>query len=242
MTDTTNNSSLRNMRGLKLANHISKILGLCGAKVKVRKNNGDKSKDEEFMMVDNEDCEQQLTQLVTAEPHNHSLEQSTDRGTPLAPAYYSVMRECDWGMAECTQDTGTRQKKLHMESDCDVLCGRQREIDSVVPDTMDGKKYVTCASQSQSTAIDTQTPKSCVRERVELPVKDEKTVAQKEPTSLSSQDATDEQKDELVCEIEFVITDSLKGIENGPWVYHYGGVVHAKTGNPWIGSLNDYYR
>lgn len=239
--------SLKNMRGMKLANHITKILELCGAKVNLRERQSAlvvTSKDEDFMVVGHEDCEPEAACPVTLEPHSHLPEQSTHRGTPMASAHYSVVneRESGWGFTECKQDNEVRQKKPRSEADFNMPCGRRGEIRSGVSDTTYEKIHVMCEPQNQSTEIETQAPRTCVSGRIELPVKDEKTETQGEENISPTQDAPDEQKDKLVSEIKFVITDSMKGVEDGPWVYQYGGVVDAKTGNPWTGSVQDYCR
>ncbi|KAK8404230.1 hypothetical protein O3P69_000353 [Scylla paramamosain] len=218
-------SSLRNMRGAKLANHLSSLLAFCGAEVNRREkqNRGGKGTSKDFMKGDDEHCEPQTTPVTEA----HHPEQT------LVEASMGNKRHSDKGHVKYRQGSEVREKKPHIET----LRSHTREDDSVnaAPDTTEAEMHVVCTLQTQNIL---ETQPQCVREETEASVTGEGIPAQE---SSHTQDASEE-KDEVVSEVEFVVTDSMKRVKDGPWVYQYGGVVEVRTGGAWAGSVQEYCR
>uniref|UniRef100_A0A0P4W1W5 DALR anticodon binding domain-containing protein n=1 Tax=Scylla olivacea TaxID=85551 RepID=A0A0P4W1W5_SCYOL len=218
-------SSLRNMRGAKLANHLSSLLAFCGAEVNRREkqNRSGKGTSKDFMKGDDEHCEPQTTPVTEA----HHPEQT------LVEASMGNKRQSDKGHVKYRQGSEVREKKPHIE----ILRSHTREDDSVnaAPDTTEAEMHVVCTLQTQNIL---ETQPQCVREEIEASVTGEGIPAQE---SSHTQDASEE-KDEVVSEVEFVVTDSMKRVKDGPWVYQYGGVVEVRTGGAWAGSVQEYCR
>ncbi|KAG0723702.1 DALR anticodon-binding domain-containing protein 3 [Chionoecetes opilio] len=186
------------------------------------------------------------------EQHNHPLDQKTQREAPLTPPEQFVVNEKqskEVNSEHRDSQAKQKQKKPCIETDFDVLSSRKQgrndenrmmdKIESAVPDATEGKMCVVCVPENQCKSSETQTLQSRVSERKESLVKNEIREAENTSPGLN---VSDEQKDKLVSGMEFVITDSMKGVQRGPWVYQYVGVVDAKTGKPWTGSVQDYCR
>lgn len=245
-------SSLKYIRGVKLANHITRILEFCGATVDDSKEGtsgtGTESRNEEFMMVNHEECEPEAAIPVSSEPQDsQSPQQRINAGTPVDPLHYYVVNEKESGKDLLGHKYNAGQKKPRVDGGLDARFERQIGSGSEASGESSEKMYVMCAPCSEDMARETQSPYSCVSERLDRPEKDNterpSDEVKKEPSSESTQDTSHEQQDKTPPEVvEFVITDSMKGIQNTLWVYQYFGVVDAKTGNPWTGSVEEYCR
>lgn len=257
-------SNLKHMRGVKLANHITRILELCSARMdsskEVISEKGIESKDE-VMPVDHEECEPkavcpQSLELQDSENSqnrlNPSPQQSVLPGTPLDPAHYCVVSERVSNKSPVGQKCGdvVRQKpQFGLESDTpekQADCGKEAS-------GVSREKIHVRPPCNEDTKRETHVPYSCVSERLKWPEKDSTErqtdeIKKEEHSVESTLDASHEQqgrsqRERAPSEVtEFLITDSMKGVRNSLWVYQYFGVVDAKTGNPWAGSVEEYCR
>ncbi|XP_050691821.1 uncharacterized protein LOC126983231 isoform X2 [Eriocheir sinensis] len=246
-------AGLKYTRGIKLANHITRILEFCGASVDASdtttSGTGPESKDEEYMIVSREECEPEAACPLASEPQDSQNPQhSRLPGTSVNPASYCVVneRESAKGLPGHMCGDAVRQKLL---VDGGLDSPPERQVDSSNEASgVSGEMYVMCAPSNEVVTTETQTPYYCVSERLEWPEKadaerqTDETKGEEHSAQLT-QDETQRQKERRPSDvIEFVITDSMKGIQNSPWVYQYFGVVDGKTGNPWTGSVEEYCR
>lgn len=245
-------SSLKYQRGVKLANHITRILEFCGAKVdcneKAMSGTGSENKNKEFIMVNHEECEPKAACPVSSEPQatqNPQYSQMT-RGTPVDPAYYcAVNEESGEGPVRSMCDV-MREKIARTEEGLIASSERQVDCRNEATGVSSENTYVTCASGNEDMA--TETPYSCVSEKLEWSEKESTErqsdeVKKEEHSTVSTQDASHDQQERALSEVkEFLITDSMKGVKDDCLVYQYCGAVDAKTGTKWNGSLEEYCR
>lgn len=238
-------SGLKYMRGVKLANHITRILKFCGANIhsvsKGKSGTGLESKDEEFMMVSHEECEPEAACPLPSEP------QDSQNSSPVDPAHYHLVNEREPAKDPLGHKCGNavRQKKQRTDGGADLQPEREMDCRNKASG-VSSETYVMCSPSTEVTKTETQTLSSCVSERLEWPVKgnterqsDEKG---EEHSGKMTKDSSKGQEKTPSNVIEFIITDSMKGIQNSPWVYQYFGVVDAKTGSTWTGSVEEYCR
>lgn len=246
-------TGLKYTRGIKLANHITRILKFCGASVDASDTatsaTGPESKNEEYMLVSHEECEPEAAHPLISDLQNtQNAQHSRIPGTSVDPASYCVVseRESAEGLPGHRCDSAVRQRVL-VDGGSDSP--HERQLDSRKEALgVSGKMYVMCSPSNEVVTTETQTPNCCVSERVEWPEKvdmerqtDE--VKREENSAQVTQDKTRRQRERRPSYVkEFLITDSMKGIQDSPWVYQYFGVVDAKTGNPWTGSVEEYCR
>ncbi|XP_045118651.1 DALR anticodon-binding domain-containing protein 3-like [Portunus trituberculatus] len=132
-------------------------------------------------------------------------------------------RQSDEGHVDCIGGSEVREKKAHVESRSHT---REDESVNAAPHTTEAKMHVVCTPQTMNAP---GTQRQCVSEGAEVLVTGEGVAAQESPHSQEEQ-------------VVFVVTSSMKGVKDGPWVYQYGGVVEVRTGGTWAGSVQEYCR
>lgn len=250
-------SDLKYLRGVKLVNHITRILEFCGAEVDVSDKlmSGMQTQSRnEFGMVCCEECDPEAACPVSSEPQVSKNPQNPPQLSvmPCTPADAAsccvVNEECGKGHVEPKCDNMMREKTPWIEGSLHAPSKRQADCRIKALGVSSENKYVMCAPHNEEMTRETQAPHSCVSERLELSEKDnterQANEVKKEGHSADkTQDASHKQQAIKPSEVKkFVITDSMKGVQDTGWVYQYFGVVDAKTGRKWDGSVSEYCR
>ena len=101
---------------------------------------------------------------------------------------------------------------------------------NAVQHATEAKMHVACTLQTINTP---GTQSQHVSERTEASVTGEEIAAQESPHT---------QEEQVVSEMEFLVTSSMKGVKDSPWVYQCGEVVEARSGKIWTGCVQEYCR